>query len=190
MYTDMSAKSTVELIQLLKDPNDPNNLFGSIVIELGKRGESAEEAAPALAVALTYPRRDSYLAGFALIEMGPSAKAAVPILFSELNDQRDTIRRYAALSLGAIGESAMCSVPELAELLWHNNSETRAAAAIALDSITGMNLVYPEDRLDPLSPGIMPIDKPEGIITGISREWWLNTGQNIVWPAENCELPK
>jgi HEAT repeat protein len=188
MDADVSVKSTEELIQLLKDPNDPNNLFDAITVELGKRGASAEEATPALAVALTYPRRDSYMAGFALIKIGPDAKLAVPILASELNNERDTVRRYAALSLGAIGKPAICSVPELAKLLWHNNSETRAAAAIALDSITGINLVDPEDKLDPQTPGIMPIDKPEGVITGISREWWLNTGKKMVWPTENCEL--
>jgi hypothetical protein len=51
---NVSDKSTKELIDLLKDQNDPNNLFGAVTKELARRGPSASDAAPALAVALTY----------------------------------------------------------------------------------------------------------------------------------------
>lgn len=187
---DISNKSTEELIRLLEDQNDPDNLFGAVTKELSKRGSSASDAAPALSVALTYPRRDSYLAGFALIAIGPNAKLAIPILTSELTHERNTVRRYAALSLGAIGQEAECAIPQLASLLWHTDSETRSAAAISIDAITGVDLVDPESKLDPQTPGVMPLDEPEGTVSGLAREWWLNDGQTMNWPIGNCELPK
>ena len=185
---DISNKSTEELIRLLEDQNDPDNLFSAITEELANRGATASEAAPALSVALTYPRRDSYLAGFALIAMGPNAKSAIPTLVSELSHERSTVRRYAALSLGAIGRAAECAVPQLALLLWYQDSETRSAASISIDAIARIDLVDPEAKLDPQTPGVMPLDEPEGIVSGLAREWWLNTGENMKWPTENCEL--
>lgn len=185
---DISNKSTEELIRLLEDQNDPNNLFGAITEELANRG--ASEAAPTLSVALTYPRRDSYLAGFALMAIGPGAKSAIPVLVSELPHESSTVRRYAALSLGAIGQQAECAIPQLASLLWYSDSETRSAASISIDAITGIDLVDPEAKLDPHTPGVMPLDEPEGIVSGLAKQWWLNNGQNMNWPTENCELPK
>jgi len=183
---DISAKSTEELIQLLEDPNDPNNLFAAITTELANRGSSASKSAPALAKALTYPRRDSYLAGFALIAIGPDAKSVIPILVSELSHERTTVRRYAALSLGSIGKPAECSIPQLATLLWHSDSDTRVAASIAIDAITGINLVDPEAKLDPKTIGVMPIDEPEGVLSDPAKEWWVTTGENLDWPKDNC----
>src|SRR5215510_5283575 len=81
---DLSNKSNEELIRILEDQNGPEHLFSAVTKELAKRGPSASEAAPALSLALTYPRRDSHLAGFALMAMGPQAKEAIPTLFSEL----------------------------------------------------------------------------------------------------------
>lgn len=183
---DMSTKSTKELILLLEDPNDPNNLFDAITMELTNRGPLASEAASALAKALAYPRRDSYLAGFALIAIGPDAKPVIPILVSYLSYKEATVRRYAALSLGSIGKSAECSIPQLSTLLWHSNPETRAAASIAIDAITGIDLVDIEAKLDPKNPGVMPIDDPDGAISRPAREWWTKTGKNVDWPNENC----
>ena len=187
---DISALSTKELILLLENPEDPENLFGTITKELSKRGPSASEAAPALGVALTYRRRDSYLAGFAVMAIGPNAKSAIPILVSELSHERSTVRRYAALSLGTIGQSAECAVPQLASLLWNPDSKIRSAAAISIEAITGIDLVDPEAKLDPQTPGVIPLDEPEGIVSGGVREWWLNNGQNMDWPKENCEQLK
>jgi hypothetical protein len=187
---DISNKSTEELIQLLEGQSNGGNLFGAITEELAKRGPSASEVAPALSVALTYPRRDSYLAGFALMAIGPNAKSAIPVLASELSHDRNTVRRYAALSLGTIGQAAECAVPQLASLLWYPDSETRSAAAVSIDAIIKSDLVDPEAKLDPQTPGVLPLDEPEGVLSGLAREWWLNTGQNINWPTMNCELPK
>ncbi len=79
----MTKKSNKELIQILErsgDVNDPAfDLFDDVIEELEKRGQSASEAAPALAKAISYPRRDSGIAGKALIPMGQSAVNAIPI---------------------------------------------------------------------------------------------------------------
>jgi hypothetical protein len=130
-----------------------------------------------LTKALAYSRRDSYLAGFALIAIGPDAKPVIPILVSYLSYKETTVRRYATILLGSIGKSAECSVPQLATLLWHSNPETRAAASIAIDAITGIDLVDTEAKLDPRTPGVMPIDDPEEAISGPAREWWTKTGK-------------
>ena len=183
----VSSKSTKELIKLLEDQSDPENLFGAITEELGKRGADASDAAPALSVALTYPRRDSYLAGFALMALGPNAKSAIPILTSELTHERTNVRKYAALSLGAIGYEAECAIPQLSLLLWFPDSETRSAAAIAIDAITKVNLVDLDAKLDPQNPGVMALDEPEGIVSGLAKEWWLEIGQDQNWPTENCK---
>ena len=185
---DIATMSTKELILLLENPENPGHLFGAITKELARRGPSASEAAPALSVALTYPRRASHLAGFALIAIGPEAKTAIPILVSQLSHTRTSVRRYAALSLGAIGKSAECAVPQLASLLWHQDLETRSAASISIDAITGIDLVDPENKLDPQAPGVMPLDDPEGIVSGSAKQWWVNNGQNMNWPTENCEV--
>lgn len=187
---DVSNKSNEELIRLLEDQSDPNNLFDAVTKELARRGPSAFEAAPALSIALTYPRRDSYLAGFALMAIGPDAKIAIPILVSELSHERSAVRRYSALTLGTIGQDAQCAIPLLASLLWHTDSETRAAAAISIDAITGIDLVDPENKIDPKTPGIMPLDEPEGIVSSSAREWWSTAGEDMTWPTKNCESPK
>lgn len=185
---DMSSKSTSELIHLLNDSSDPDNLFVAITDELGERGGAAAEAAPSLAYALIYPRRDSYRAAYALIKIGPGAESAIPILFSELENPREDVQRYAALSLGAIGKSADCAMPSLANLLWHESSWVRSASAIAMDAITGDDLVYEEDKLDPHSLGSIRLDEPEGSFVSEAREWWSTEGQNIIWPTAKCEL--
>ena len=185
---NISDKSNEELIKILEDQEDSNDLFTEVTEELAKRGPSASEAAPALSLALTYPRRDAYLAGFALMAMGTDAKTAIPTLYSELLHERSTVRRYAALSLGTIGQASECAVPRLASLLWNSDSETRAAASIAIDAITAANLVDPESKIDPKAPGAMPLDEPEGIVSEPARSWWLEIGQNMDWPTESCEV--
>ena len=161
---NMSSKSNEELIRILEDQNGPEHLFSAVTKELAKRGPSASEAASALSLALTYPRRDSHLAGFALMAMGTEAKSAIPILFSELSHERSTVRRYAALVLGTIGEASQCAIPRLASHLWSPDSESRSAGAMSMDAITGIDLVDPENKLDPKTPGVLPLDEPEGAV--------------------------
>jgi HEAT repeats len=183
---DVSSMSTGDLIQLLKNPDDPENLFVLIVDELEKRGVAAAEAAPTLAKALSYPRRDSVIASRALIAMGQSAKSAIPDLIQDLENDRSDVRKYAAIVLGTIGKPADCTIPILAPLLWDPDPEVRSAVAAVLDIITGIDLVESTYEIDPTAPGILPRDDPDGIVSERAREWWLQTGKYMNWPTENC----
>jgi hypothetical protein len=186
----ISEKSTKELIQVLEragDGDDPAfNLFGKVIEELEKRGQSASEAAPTLAEALAYKRRDSGIASHALIAMGQSSKIAIPELLQNLEDERGDVRRYSAFILGIIGKPAECSIPKLSELLWDTDSAVRSTTAAAIDSITSVDLVWSDYDLDPTAPGVTPLDEPEGSISGDARIWWQDTGQKLEWTTDNC----
>jgi HEAT repeat protein len=191
----ISEKTNAELIQLLNDSanlNNENSGYPSylIVDELKRRGPSASEAAPALAKAMTFNQRGSYQASGALIAMGSSAKSAIPYLLQNLDNGREEVRRHSVFVLGIIGEPASCAVPKIASLLWDKEPYVRSASAAALTGITNKDLVkYDDLKLDPTVPGGVNPDDPEGSISGIAREWWLNAGQNIIWSTKNCELP-
>lgn len=187
---DVSELSTKELIQILEDQksNNDSNLFLSVVEELKRRGQAASTAAPVLAQAIAYDRRDSTMATQALIAMGPAAKIAIPDLLKNLNDQRADVRLYSVFEMGIMGESSLCAVPNIASLLWDSDSEVRSAAASALDAIVGEDLVESTQELDPSLPGSVFLDKPEGNISGKAREWWLSMGKSIQWPVEGCEI--
>ncbi|MFH2102877.1 MAG: HEAT repeat domain-containing protein [Chloroflexota bacterium] len=187
---NLSGASTEELIRLLEDIGDSSGLFVDVIGELEARGPAASEAAPALARALAYNRRDSTIASRPLVAMGPSARLAIPILLENLGSQREDVRRNSAFVLGIIGESSQCAVPELASLLWDQDSGVRSVAAAALQAITGEILVESTQELDPSLPGSVFLDEPEGNISGKAREWWLISGHDMDWPTGNCELPK
>lgn len=187
---NVSVEPTEKLIQLLKDPDDPNHLFYDIVEELAKRGPSAAEAAPVLAAAMAYPRHDSILTSEALTVMGPSAKSAIPYLLQNLDSSREDVRRHSVYILGIIGKPAACAVPKIAHLLWDKDGFVRTASAAALAEITNLSLIEDEYRLDPEIPGLAPEDNPDGELTATAREWWLAEGQNRAWPTNNCELPE
>ena len=187
---DIAELSTKELIQILEDQksNNDSNLFLSVVEELERRGQTASTAAPALAQAIAYDRRDSTMATRALIAIGPAAKIAIPDLLKNLNNQRADVRLYTVFELGIIGESSLCAIPKIAPLLWDSDSEVRSAAASALDAIVGEDLVESTQELDPSLPGSVFLDKPEGNISGKAREWWLSVGKGTQWPVEGCEI--
>jgi len=171
--------SLERLIDILQDPDSPD--FGFATEELEKVGPAAAPAAKTLAKALQYPRRDSYMAGFALIAMGPAAETAIPELIQALGSERPDVRRYAAFVLGSIAESARCAVPELAQRLWDSDPWVRTTAAAALDAITGVDLVDWAYKLNPESQGSVGGDEPEGFITARARAWWLMEGQYSDW---------
>ena len=124
---DMSEKCTEELIRILEDQNGPDNLFSAVTKELANRGPSASEAAPALSLALTYPRGRLPSCWFCPNGYGRlTLNERYPPLFIELLHERSTVRRYAALTLGTIGEASECAVPRLASLLWYPRLETRS----------------------------------------------------------------
>src|SRR4030066_296741 len=85
---DLSDVSTEELVWLLEDTEGSSDIFPDVIKELTTRGPAASVAAPALAKALVYNRRDSTIASRPLVAMGSAAKSAIPILFENLGDER------------------------------------------------------------------------------------------------------
>ena len=171
------------------DVNDPAfDVFWDVIEELEKRGKSASESAPTLAKAIAYNRRDSGIAGKALIPMGQSAKNAIPILIQNLDNERADVRRYSVFSLGFIGKPAECSIPNLGILLWDKDPIVRSAAAVVIEAITNIDLVEDYFEIDSEGYGSAPLDNPEGTITQKARNWWLESGQNMKWSTENCVL--
>jgi len=154
------------------------------VDELERLGPAAAPAAPALARALQYRRRDSYVATKALVAMGPAAAPAIPELVKALGNERTIVRSDAAFVLGTIGEPARCAVPAVASLLWDSDPWVRSAAAGALEAITGVDLVAEFHELNPETPGSVGGDEPEGKVTGKARSWWITEGQYLDWSGK------
>jgi len=158
--------------------------------QLAKMGPAAAPAAPALARALQYPRRDSYMAGQALVAIGPAAQTALPELMQALKNDRPEVRSIALYILGIIGEPAQCAVPEIASLLWDSKSSVRITAAMALDAITGKDLVEGIYEIDPARlsiPGEPPPGKPydDSPIISKARAWWIEEGQFLNWSGKS-----
>lgn len=177
-----------ELVAILRDPLSAE--FPAAVNELAEMGPAASVASVDLAKALSYPRRDSYLAGVALVRIGPAAGEAIPILVATLEDEREEVRRFAAASLGSIGASASCAVPALADHLWDSEPWVRTAAAGAIEAISGWDLLPPTYELRVTHPGSVAADEPEGSLTSAAREWWTSTGKLLAWPTlSECGSP-
>jgi HEAT repeat protein len=191
----ISEKSNADLIRILEeyekyDFPGPEYSFEEIILELEKRGPLASEAAPALAKAMVFNQRGSVIASKALIAMGSSAESSIPYLLQNLDSDREEVRRYSVFALGILGEDASCAVPKISSLLWDKEPLVRSTSAGALTEITNIDLVeFDYLKLDPELPGSVNADDPEGKISKIAREWWLDTGKDTNWPTENCALP-
>ena len=192
----ISEKSNNELIEFLETFKESNNditpySFRETIDELKRRGSLASETAPTLARAIAFDRRDSVIASEALIAIGTRAKSAIPYLVQNMNSSRADVRLFSTFVLGIIGEPSNCAVPQIASLLWDTDPFVRSTSAGALTEITNNNLLEFDDlRLNPSTPGSVNADTPDGSITGIAREWWLNSCQSVIWPTENCMLPQ
>jgi HEAT repeat protein len=190
----ISGRSNVDLIRILEEHENyafpgPEYSFEEIVLELEKRGTLASEAAPALAKAMAFNQRGSVIASRALIAMGSSAESSIPYLLQNLDSDREEVRRYSVFVLGILGEHANCAVPKISSLLWDKEPLVRSTSAGALTAITNIDLVeFDYLKLDPELPGSVNADDPEGKISKIAREWWLNSGQNQDWTNGGCEL--
>jgi len=183
---DLSKASTADLVRLLENEKGGDN-FLEIISEFTRRGSSASEAAPALARALAYNRRDSIIACRPLVAMGWAAHSAIPVLFENLSNERADVRLGSAFVLGTIGSASKCAVPKLGSLLWDSDSGVRSAAAAALQSITGAELVDPGYELDPTIPGSVFLDEPVGKVSANARSWWSATGKNTNWLVDDCK---
>jgi HEAT repeat protein len=87
---------------------------------------------------LQAPEQDSWrIVLDALVELGPLAGEAVPVLLRLLEDSRDAVRRAAIATLGRIGRPARAAIPALRQILnqW-GEKELQILAMEALGGIT------------------------------------------------------
>ena len=191
----ISERTNQELIQELKryeysSTEPPEYPIQEVFDELSERGASASETAPMLARMIAFDGSASVTASEPLVAMGPAAKPAIPYLLQNLSNPREDVKRYSIFVLGIVGPTASCAVPQIAEFLWDDDAFVRSAVAGALTKITQIELIENEFcKLDPEGIGSVCADEPEGHITDLARDWWLNTGKNMVWPTENCKPP-
>lgn len=192
----ISGRTNQELIQELKryeysSTETPEYSFQEVLDELSKRGPSASEAAPILARMIAFDGSASVTASKPLVAMGAAAKPAIPYLLQNLGNPREDVKRYSIFVLGIIGPTASCAVPQIAIFLWDDDAYVRSASAGALTEITQIELIDNEFcKLDPEGIGSVCADEPDGHITNIARDWWINTGQNQEWSNPDCEMPE
>ncbi len=181
--------STQEILETFSDFETA--MLPEAAIVLVERPQDAHLSAPVLAQALQFPRRDSYEAGIALVQLGEAAFPAIPYLIPALTHDTPYVREYAAFAFGSIGQKSKCAIPAIAPLLWDDDSFVRAAAAGAIDSIMGLDLVNNYYQSDPATPRSIYPDSPEGFLTRDARKWWLGKGQEIDWLSNRsyCNMP-
>lgn len=190
--TPISQKTNAELEEMLKSfeygsQTTSEYPFHEIISELRRRGPVAAEVAPTLAQVIAFDGSSSIMASFPLVEMGSSARTAIPYLIQNLDHPREDVRLYSTFVLGTIGSPSKCAVPKIAKLMWDSDPHIRTTAAAALSEITGMNLVDSDYRLDPTQPGMITADG-DGEITNEARTWWEVSGQDADWNIESCLL--
>lgn len=190
-----SARTVQDLIEIIyaSDPDlpqyDPGSSdyaeFPDALKQLSGMGEGAIDAASQLAVAITYPRQDAYLAAQTLLALGPDITATtIPVLIDNLHNQRPEVRTYSIVLLGSVGSRGSCAVGDVAPLLWDSDPHVRSSAALALEKITGRDLIPGEYEIA-ISPSFLAnsisADTPEGKVVGPARDWWNQNGSKINW---------
>jgi hypothetical protein len=100
-----------------------------------------------------------------------------------LSNQRPEIRMYSAIVLSIIGDKASCSLGNIGPLLWDADPYVRTSAALAIQGITGKELVANIYALTPdhLSSNPVAADIPEGKIVAAARQWWTEQGSKVNW---------
>jgi hypothetical protein len=188
----LSAEALSEIIWV-SDPNlpqyNPNSSeftkFPAVVKQISDMGADAIDAADDLAVAIRYPRQDSYLAAHALLKLGPDITATtIPLLIDNLDNERTKPRIYSLILLASVGNRASCAVGNIAPLLWDSDPSVRSATALSLERITEQDLVESdfEILITPsfLVTSIKP-DNPEGKVVQTARVWWDEQGSKVNW---------
>ena len=166
--------------------------FPEAVRQLSTLGAPAVDAAGDLAIAITFPRQDSYLAAQTLLALGPDiTSTAIVDLFENLDpgkihNQKPAALVYSAILLSSTGDRASCAVGNIGPLLWNSDPTVRTAAALALEKILRRDLVASRYEIA-ITPAFLadsiPADTPEGNIVGAAREWWSRQGSKIKWHA-------
>lgn len=190
-----AATQSVEALVAILEVSDPASStydpasaayaeFPEVLKQLAATNASSNDAASMLAYAMGFPRQDSVLAAEAIISLGPDwAATDLPSLVDYLTSQRAELRMVSAVVLSTIGDKASCSLGSVGLLLWDPDPFVRTAAALAIQGITGNELVANIYVITPdhLTPNPMPADTPEGKITGAARAWWDDKGSKVNW---------
>ena len=137
-----------------------------------------------MAVAISYPRADAYLAANTLLSFDPtSLVTALPILIGNLDSKQPATRLDSIIVLGAIGGEASCAMGDISSLLWDADPYVRTATAVAMTLITGQELVPEVYQSIPRDLAGHPVaaDTPEGSVVGAARQWWLDGGSAVNW---------
>ena len=182
------------LIQIIEasDPVSPKYDPGSAAYaefpdtlkQLAALNSSSNNAASMLAYAMGFPRQDSILAAQEIISLGPDwAATDLPTLINYLKNKRPEVRMYSAIVLSIIGDKGSCSLGNIGPVLWDADPYVRTSAALAIQGITGKELVAEPYTITPdhLSSSPVAADIPEGQITGAARTWWTESGSKVNW---------
>jgi hypothetical protein len=187
-----SVESLIEMIYV-SDPTlpqyDPNaaaySRFPEIVQQLGNMGIDGIDAASDLAVAIRFPRQDSYLAAQALLKMGAEITiTTVPVLVENLHSPNPDTRIYSVILLASVGKPSSCAIGKIAPLLWDSDASVRASAALAIEKITEQDFVASEYKIQitpSLTPDMIFPDTPEGKVVEKARNWWNEQGSMVNW---------
>ena len=158
--------------------------FPQVLQRLSMPGPDSAYAASHIAHAIAFPRLDSILAAQTLLILGPEIIATtLDILIDNLHSQKVDTRLYSILLIGAVGERASCAVGDIGPHLWDADPYVRFAAAAAIQSILGIDLL-PGTGLAPpdlLSARYFIADIPEGTYVEKARTWWLVEGSWVNW---------
>jgi hypothetical protein len=158
--------------------------FPNVVKQISDMGANAIDAADDLAVAIRFPRQDSYLAAQALLRLGSDITATTITLLIDNLDEKPEARIYSLILLGSVGKRASCAVGDIAPLLWDSDPFVRSATALALEKITEQDLVASDYEVL-ITPSFLAssisADTPEGKIVEEARRWWNEQGSNVNW---------
>jgi hypothetical protein len=186
-----SADALSEIIWA-SDPSlpqyDPNSSafseFPNVVKQISDMGDNAIDAADDLAVAIRFPRQDSYLAAQALLKLGPDITATTAGLLIDNLNEKSEARIYSLILLASVGKRISCAVGDIAPLLWDTDSFVRSATALALEKITEQDLVASNYEV-PIIPSFvansLSADTPEGKVVEKARKWWNEQGSYVNW---------
>lgn len=158
--------------------------FPNIVKQISDMRDNAIDAADDLAVAIRFPRQDSYLAAQALLKLGPDITATTADLLIDNLDEKPEARIYSLILLASMGKRISCAVGDIAPLLWDTDSFVRSATALALEKITEQDLVESDYEV-PIIPSFLAnslsADTPEGKVVEKARKWWNEQGSHVNW---------
>jgi hypothetical protein len=159
--------------------------FPQAVQQLAGMGPGAVDAADDLAVAIRYPRPNSYLAAQALLALGPDITSTLlPLLIDNLHHPKPDVRIYSVILIGIVGKNASCAVGNIGPLLWDPDPSVRTAAALALDKSLEKKLLDAQYEIA-ISPAFLaesvPADSPAGSIVGTAQKWWTEQGSRVNW---------